>query len=725
MPNKLNSMKAKHYILAIFAALVLVGCYNDDKLWDAVNEQEQRIEALESWQKVANNNIEALQTLVSGKHYITEITPVTLEGKTVGYTIAFNDRAPITIYNGEKGEKGEQGDKGEQGEQGVAGSTPVISITQQTDGNWYWTLNGELMKDANGKSIRANGEDGKDGDDGKPGEDGKDGQNAPTPVLKTGKALDLAGVSGTWTADAIYLNVDGGTTWTQVSGRNGTNGVDGDAFFSSIDTTHEDYVTFTLAEGGGKISVPRYKDLALSFSYTPAGGTETTIDPVHDILAVSTAKDLVIKYDVSSDGIEKVNVRVSAFLLSEETGKMTVSVDRDAKSITLRTTTDGLGIIPLLITATDNAGHSCTYELTLRTPYSGGDGTEANPYKISSADELASLSELVNGGQNYEGKYFKLTEDIDLKGREWKPIGKEYGDGSFSGSFDGGGHSISNMNVNDIDNGGLFGTVKKASVIQNIRLLSPTVNARQFGGALIGWCENVELIKNCYAENIICSVDAKDTIMNAAGGLVGMAAKLVKMENCHVKNAKVTGLKDVGGLLGSASSNPGKAIQINKCSATECTIIASGKWGHGGLIGTQYAGALTLEGCYTTGTIDSGTKGDNSQNENNIAAGALIGQGRGHSHMDYPDYLVTMVGCYSTIVIQSDAPEEKYSLRGVTEPNIFRYQWEFSNCYYITSHTGQTPTAGITYQPVMDGNMIQAMNAELKEEIYKTDGTYK
>lgn len=128
-------MKAKHFLLAVFIALGLAGCYNDDKLWDVVNEQEMRIKTLESWQKLVNNNIEALQVLVSGKHFITDVTPVKLEGKTVGYTITFNDRGPITIYNGEKGEKGEQGDKGEQGEQGVAGSTPVISITQQTDGN--------------------------------------------------------------------------------------------------------------------------------------------------------------------------------------------------------------------------------------------------------------------------------------------------------------------------------------------------------------------------------------------------------------------------------------------------------------------------------------------------------------------------------------------------------------------------------------------------------------
>lgn len=703
MPYKPNSMKAKHYILAIFAALVLVGCYNDDKLWDAVNEQEQRIEALESWQKVANNNIEALQTLVSGKHYITEITPVTLEGKTVGYTIAFNDRAPITIYNGEKGEKGEQGDKGEQGEQGVAGSTPVISITQQTDGNWYWTLNGELMKDANGKSIRANGEDGKDGDDGKPGEDGKDGQNAPTPVLKTGKALDLAGVSGTWTADAIYLSVDGGTTWTQVSGRNGTDGVDGDAFFSGIDyTTHKDYVIFTLAEGGNKINVPRYKALALSFSYTPAGGTETTIDPVHDILAVSTAKDLVIKYDVSSDGIEKMNVRVSAFLPSTATG--TVSVDRDAKSVTIRPINDGLGVIPLLITVTDNAGHSCTYELTLQTPYMGGKGTETNPYKISSADELANLSEQVYAGNTYAGVYFLLTNDLNLEGRNWRPIGKK--DKEFSGSFDGGRHSISNLFVDTKEYGGLFGrVVGSAAALKNITLLSPRVEVEEaYCGALVARCEEIALIENCSAKDIICRADS------TVGGLVGFFYKTPEMRNCHVENVEVTGYNHMGGLLGIVYSYPGNS-QIYKCSATDCNITCNGSWGHGGLVGSSFAGTVTLKGCYTTGKIYSSKNG-----AGDIAVGALLGQERAHDIA-----LVDMIGSYSKMIIESaDTPNDAHSLMG----SGWRQQ-KFADCYYITPHTGQTPRAGITYQSEITPKMIEAMNTALGDDIYKTDGTFQ
>lgn len=194
---------------------------------------------------------------------------------------------PSPFYNGEKGEQGDKGDPG------VAGSTPTISITQQADGNWYWTLNGTLMKDASGNPIRANGQD---------GEDGQPGKNAPTPMLKNGQALTDAGIAGTWIPDAIYLSIDIGKNWTQVSGRNGTGGKDGDSFLSGVDTSSEDYVTFTLAVGGAEIKVPRYKDLALSFSYTPPGstGTETTIDPVHDILMILTSLDasLVIKYDI-------------------------------------------------------------------------------------------------------------------------------------------------------------------------------------------------------------------------------------------------------------------------------------------------------------------------------------------------------------------------------------------------------------------------------------------
>ncbi len=264
MNHKTRSKQLTLWIIAL-TLLLLSGCYNDDKLWDAVNEQEQRIAALETWQKVVNGNIEALQRLVNENDYITTVTPVTLNGETVGYTIAFKTQPPITIYNGAKGDKGEQGEKGEQGDSGTASIMPTISLTQGEDGNWYWTLNGTLMTDTQGNPIRANGQDGKDGTDGKDGQDGNDGkpgQSAPTPQLKTGQELTNDGISGTWTADAVYLSVDDGRTWTKVSGDPGSaegSGTGGDTMFKSVTTSDDkNMVTFTLTDGT-TIQVPTWQ----------------------------------------------------------------------------------------------------------------------------------------------------------------------------------------------------------------------------------------------------------------------------------------------------------------------------------------------------------------------------------------------------------------------------------------------------------------------------------
>lgn len=191
-------------VLTLLSALALTACYDDDKLWNAIDEQDQRIAALEQWQKDAAGNIEALQALVSGQDYITAITPIAATDdpdKTIGYTITFNRQGTVTLYNGFPGVTGPQGPQGEQGSTGNAGSTPVISVAPGTDGNWYWTLNGSLMKDNAGNPIRANALDGQDGapgpngnpgtpgTPGQPGKPGSDGADAPLPRLQTGKQL--------------------------------------------------------------------------------------------------------------------------------------------------------------------------------------------------------------------------------------------------------------------------------------------------------------------------------------------------------------------------------------------------------------------------------------------------------------------------------------------------------------------------------------------------------
>lgn len=110
--------------------------------------------------------------------------------------------------------------------------------------------------------------------------------------------------------------------------------------------------------------------------------------------------------------------------------------------------------------------------------YAGGDGSKTNPYMIATAEQLAKLARDVNNGntsQAFLGKYFILTQDIDLSGGIWMPIGKYYNYGNpndnnrlFFGKFDGNGHVIRNMHIQweGLDRWsawGLFSTLQGAS----------------------------------------------------------------------------------------------------------------------------------------------------------------------------------------------------------------------------------------------------------------------
>ena len=241
-------MKTKNACILLLAALTMTACeYDDSALWEQVNQNTERIAALEAWQAETNTNIAALeawqaetntniqslQTLLNTTDHITDVTPVTENDVEVGYTISFLNSDPITIYCGDNG---------------TAGSTPKIGVTQEDDGNWYWTLNGELLTD-NGKPIQANGD------------------SAPVPQLKTGTSLTVSEDSEgkDIVDDAFYLSLDEGETWTSVSG------TDGDSFFSDVKVTDE-AVIFTLKNSDGTItsfSVPRYTGIKLTFE-TPA-----------------------------------------------------------------------------------------------------------------------------------------------------------------------------------------------------------------------------------------------------------------------------------------------------------------------------------------------------------------------------------------------------------------------------------------------------------------------
>ena len=247
----------KKIFLYIAITLGLLSCNHKDSLWqEVVEDLDERVETLEMLCAEMNTNITSLQTIVDvlqSNDFITSIVEIKKDGKVVGYTITFGKHDPITIYHGHDGKDGADGKDGKDGQNGADGkdgSTPVIGVAQDTDGVYYWTLNGEWLLDDNGNKLPVSGEDGKDGAngaDGKDGQDGADGKDGITPLLKI--------ENGYW-----YISYDNGATWTQlgkatgedgkdgVDGADGKDGQDGDSMFQSV-TQDENYVYFTLADG--------------------------------------------------------------------------------------------------------------------------------------------------------------------------------------------------------------------------------------------------------------------------------------------------------------------------------------------------------------------------------------------------------------------------------------------------------------------------------------------
>ena len=246
-------MKKLHLLLLSVTLCLFSACHND--IWDAIDGLDSRVTKLEELCKEMNTNITSLQTIVDvlqANDYITGIVEIKKDGEVIGYTITFGKHDPITIYHGQDGKNGADGKDG---------STPVIGVTQDTDGVYYWTLNDEWLLDDNGNKLPVSGKDGQNGADG------------TMPQLKIEE--------GYW-----YVSYDNGVTWIQLgkatgedgqNGDKGDKGDTGDSMFQSV-TQDENYVYFTLADGtvikiakASKEEQPN-SEFIFTITYAPNGG---------------------------------------------------------------------------------------------------------------------------------------------------------------------------------------------------------------------------------------------------------------------------------------------------------------------------------------------------------------------------------------------------------------------------------------------------------------------
>ena len=213
---------------AIIALSAVVGCsYDDTALWREMEYVKDRVTSLEEAVIKTNEDIVALQTIVDALQknlYVVSVTPT-----AEGYTILFSDSTSVTISNGKDGANGT--------------NAPIISVREDEDGNYYWTIDGEwLLVDA--ERIRANGVDGENGANGTKGEDATPPQ---VRINETTKEWEISTDGGiTWLSTGVVAEGKDGANGS--NGENGTNSANGDSLFKSVDTSNANYVVITLAD---------------------------------------------------------------------------------------------------------------------------------------------------------------------------------------------------------------------------------------------------------------------------------------------------------------------------------------------------------------------------------------------------------------------------------------------------------------------------------------------
>jgi lysophospholipase L1-like esterase len=262
-------MIMKKYIpLFLFALAMALSCtrFDDSAIWEELLNHKERIERLEAECNRLNTNITSLQAILEAlqaNDYVTDIVKIMEDGVEVGYSITFVKGGTITIYHGTNGD------------------APKVGIQKASDGQYYWTSDGEWLTNEEGDKIPA----------AVPSEDGK----YITPQFRIAE--------GVW-----YISFDGGSTWRQIEHEE-----EPEPLFLNIDATNADYVILTLADGS-QIKLPKYNE-ARSYWYgkkmvcngdsIPAGSCLSSVTEAFPYLVAEQLGMSLVNYAIGGTVVAK------------------------------------------------------------------------------------------------------------------------------------------------------------------------------------------------------------------------------------------------------------------------------------------------------------------------------------------------------------------------------------------------------------------------------------
>ena len=347
---------------------------------------------------------------------------------------------------------------------------------------------------------------------------------------------------------------------------------------------------------------------------------------------------------------------------------------------------------------------SFTARAAAASEFSGGNGTEDNPYLISTKEDLVQLATDVNNNITYENIFFRMTTDIDLSNDPWAPIGNSSSndnrrDRNFSGSFDGGGHEITRLNVTGASFAGLFGAIGSKGTVMNLTVSGSVSGGTYYSGGIAAY-NNLGTIDNCVNK---CSVTSEGTTkgFKYIGGIAGYNCGTIS--NCRNEGTINGTDHNAGGIAGWSNTNsPDQAAVIENCwNEGEVSINTTSILNYvGGIVGDLQGGSFQgipdiVKNCYNVADISNTGTG-----ESNVGGIA----GRSHSG--------TIVNCYNIGGLSNNGEGTVGGIvgklsNGTSTPEV-------TSCYYL--NTAADNGCGEIAEDSIITDLTEVTSDQLKEE---------
>ena len=405
-----------------------------------------------------------------------------------------------------------------------------------------------------------------------------------------------------------------------------------------------------------------------------------------------------------------------------------------------------MGLAASLVPVSVFADGTEVWDGSVAESFAGGKGTKDDPYQIATGSQLAYFAKRVNAeeyGEKYADTYFELTEDIDLGGKEWTPVGETVADlimGGheyfvFSGNFDGNGYTIKNLTIGTEtspysgDVCGLFGAT--SGTIEDVVLENVSINyvggnhssgyGFRMGGALVGY--SMGDIVNCTVIGLDMKAgsDGSYVALNSIGGLVGIQDGGTTVSHSRVsgKIEESTKKGNVGGFVGTLA----KGSSAKYCGADVSVEVTGNGRGIavGGFVGIGNGVTIDetlIENCYATGNITgaeyaggfvgniSGLNISNCYAKGNVSK-CFVGASFMGTDAASNNYYGTVKNCYATGLV-SDISSSAYAF--AMQDTMKRST--IQNCYYNIQNTAKNTesAASLTIDDMKTDSFLNVLN---------------